>query len=276
MTRGCPTTEDLVLLIDGELTENRATWVRDHLSGCGLCREEVASIQALVSDVAAPIEPRPGALERLLARLDEAPVASPRRWKPVLAGVLGLAAVAAAVALFPAMHLRREDTSGFAARGVPLQPSLARDVGVTIYRHASRLDQLEADGKVTAQTAYAISFRNLGAAGSAHLAVFAQDAAGEVHWIEPTWVDPAQDPASVALPHADRESAPRTSVVLEHPALGTMHVFVLVTPGPVHVSEVERLAASTLSADGLRARWPGAVVDETVVAVIADAESATP
>jgi hypothetical protein len=276
MTHGCPTTEDIVLLIDGELTENRAAWVRDHLSGCVACREEMASIQALVRDVAAPLEPRPGALERLLARLDEAPVASPPRWKPVLAGVLGLAVAAAAVALVPATYLRRDDPSRFTARGGPVQASLARDVGVTVYRYGSRLEPLEGGGKVTAQTAYAVSFRNLRADGSAYLAVFAQDAAGEVHWIEPTWLDLAQDPASESLPHADQEAAPRTSVVLDHPAVGPMHVFALVTPGPAHVSEIEQLARSPVNAAALRARWPGAAVDETVVAVVADAEKASP
>ncbi|MGH7436225.1 MAG: anti-sigma factor family protein [Polyangiaceae bacterium] len=276
MTRGCPTTEDMVLLIDGELTENRATWVRDHLSGCAACREEVASVQALVRNVAAPIEPSPGALERLLARLDEARAAPAPRWRPVLAGVLGLAAVAAAVALIPAAHLRRSDPDGFTARGAPAQPSIARDVGVTLYRHAGRLDLLAAGDYVTAQTAYAVSFRNLGADGSAYLAIFAQDSAGEVHWIEPTWVDPAQDPASVPLPHADRESPPRTSVVLERPAVGAMHLFVLVTPVPVRVSEVERFAGTTVDAVALRTRWPGATVDETVVSVVVDAENTTP
>jgi hypothetical protein len=274
MTRACPTPEELVLLIDGELTENDAAWVRDHLPGCAACRGEVASIRALVSDVAAPIEPRPGALERVLARLDEAPVAPAPRWRPVLAGV-GLAIVAAAAAIPLALH-RLDDPARFAARGGVAAPSLSRDVGVTIYRHASRLDRLEPGSKVTAQSAYAISFRNLGADGAAYLAVFAQDAAGEVHWIEPTWVDPAQNPASVLLPHAEQEAAPRTSVVLEHPAMGAMHLFVLVTPGPVRVSEVEHLAGSTLDVAALRARWSGGVVDETVVDVMADAESAAP
>jgi hypothetical protein len=276
MMRSCPTTEEMVLLIDGELTENQAASVRDHLPGCQACREEVASIRALVRDVALRVEPRPGALERVLARLDEPPVAPPAQWKPVLAGVAGLALAAAAFALVPAAYSHRGDPANFTARGGPAEPSIARDVGVTLYRHGARLDRLEAGGAVTAQTAYAISFRNLGADGSAYLAVFAQDGAGDVHWIEPTWVDPAQDPASMPLPHAERETVPRTSVVLERPAAGTMRVFVLVTPAPVHVSEVERLAGSTLETTAFRTRWPAATVEETAVSVVADAEGATP
>jgi hypothetical protein len=276
MMRSCPTTEEMVLLVDGELTENHAASVRDHLPGCAACREQVASIRTLVSDVAARIDPRPGALERALARLDEVPAAPPPRWKPVLTGVLGLAVAAAAVALVPVVRSRHGDPAGFTARGESAKPSLARDVGVTLYRHGTRLDPLTAGGTVTAHTAYAVTFRNLGADGSAYLAVFAQDAAGEVHWIEPTWVDPAQDPVSVSLPHAEREGAPRMSVVLERPAAGMMHVFVLVTSSPVRVSEVERLAGTTLDAAALRARWPGATVDQTDVGVVADAENGTP
>jgi hypothetical protein len=273
----CPATDELFLLLDGELTENRALRVREHVAGCTVCRAEVESLHRLVRDVAVPVEPLPGALERVMARLDESPKASRGRWRPALGGVLGVVAVAATVVLGPAIarHGDHGGASSFAARG-SAEHSLARDVGVTLHRHTTRLDLLSPGAEVTADTAYAVSFRNLGPAGSAQLTVFAQDAAGEVHWVEPVWLDPASDPASVPLPHTDTESAPRSSVVMERPATGELRIFILVTTQPVHVSEVERLASTRIDAEALRAQWPGAVVDMTPVRVLEAPEGSAP
>jgi hypothetical protein len=277
MTTACPATDELFLLLDGELTENRALRVREHVAGCTVCRAEVESLHRLVRDVAAPVAPLPGAIERVNARLDGSPPASRNRWKPALGAVLGIAAVAAAVVLGPAIarHHDHDGSSTFAARG-SADRSLARDVGVTLHRHTTRLDILVPGAEVTPDTAYAVSFRNLGASGSAQLTVFAQDAAGEVHWIEPVWLDPNGDPASIPLPHSDAESAPRSSVVLEHPATGELRLFSMVTAQPIRVSDIERLAPRRIDPEALRALWPGAVVDMTPVRVLAAPEGSAP
>jgi hypothetical protein len=269
MTRACPTVEENVMLLDGELTENRADEVREHLATCAACRAEAESLRALVADLAAPVEPRPGALVRVLARLDEEPWTSGRRWAPSLAaGAVGLFAAAAAAALAPVVVRRVQTPSVMTARGGgPDQRSLAREVGVTVYRHGAGLDPIAPGEEVSADTPYAVAFRNLGPSDSAFMMVFAEDAAHDLHWIEPAWLDPTEDPASLSLPHADREGAPRTSVVLDRPAVGALRLFVVVSPHPLRVSDVERLGSTPLDASALRARWPEGVVDEMDVQV---------
>lgn len=269
----CATTEELILLIDGELTENRATAVREHLAGCASCRRETDAVRAMLADVAAPVDPSPGAVERLLARLDEAPAELPRaRWQAWMVATLG-AAAAIAFVLAPKVASRWVAPRGeLVARGAPSTHSLARDVGVTVYRAGSSLDVLVAGEAVGAGTAYGVGYRNLGEPGSAHLMVFAQDAANDVHWIVPAWLEASQDPASEPLAHADVEALPSQAVVLEHPARGPMRVFTLVTAAPLRVSEVERLAAGgPLDAAALRSAWPGAEVEPIAVLVGEDA-----
>jgi hypothetical protein len=270
MTRACVSTEDLARLLDGELTENRAGSVREHLETCGACRREFRSLEALVRDIAAPVTPRPGALDRLMARLDEAPPAAPRdRWKAFAGGALALAMGAAAIALVPRTMGRPVTPSAVTARGGEAERSLRRDVGVSLYRGSRRLEALRAGDEVRMDTPYAVAAVNLGESDSAHLMVFAQDAGHDLHWIEPAWVDPSQDPPGVSLAHSTRATPPSAAIVLDHPAPGELHVFVLVTPRPVRVSEVEALAAAPLDAGALRARWPEGVVDETVLRVAA-------
>jgi hypothetical protein len=265
MTSGCSTSAELIQLIDGELTENRATTVRAHLQGCVACRREADALRALVEDVSRPIEPLPGAVERLMGRLDEAPrVARRARWR----GMGAAFAVAAAAVLAVGLRTRtRADLPGtFTARGAVEGPSIERDVGVTVYRGTSHLEALRPGDDVEADAAYSIGYRNLGPDGSAFAAVFAQDARGEIHWIAPVWLDPHADPASESLAHAAREARAPGAIVLDRPAPGDLRVFVVVTTQPLRVSEVEG-AGAALDVQGLRRRWPGSVVEETTIHV---------
>ena len=264
----CPTPRELVLLFDRELTESRADAVREHLDGCPACRRDLDQLRALAADVAAPLEPRPDALARLLARVDEAPEpARPRRSWRLAAALVAAAAIAGVVVAVPSLVSRRIDSVDFEPRGGPAEPSLHRDVGTILYRLTDRLERVGPDDAVPADAAYAVAARNLGAPGSAYVMVFAQDAARDLHWIEPAWTDPSADPAPPPLPHGDRDTPPSAASALDHPAPGPMRIFTLITPRPVHVSSVERLAGRALNADALRAAWPDAVVDEVVVRV---------
>jgi hypothetical protein len=123
---------------------------------------------------------------------------------------------------------------------------------------------------VDVYTAYSVAYRNLGAGGAAFAMTFAVDAAGEVHWIAPMWFDEHTDPASEPMPHAERESPPVTGTALDRPALGIMRVVTMMTPSPLHVSEVERMVHGRRGVDALdvlRRSLPGAVIDETTVEV---------
>ena len=264
----CPTPRELGLLFDRELTESRADAVREHLESCPACRRELEALRGLVADIAAPLEPGPAALERLLARVDEAPepLRSGRSWG-LAAALVAAAAVAGAAALVPSIVSWRTHSAEWTPRGGPVVPSLHRDVGVTLYRLADHLEPLGPGDVVSVHTAYAVAARNLGAPGSAYVMVFAQDDARDLHWIEPAWTDPSADPAPSPLPRTERDTPPSAATVLDNPAAGPMKIFTLVTPRPVHVSSVEGLAKGVLHADALQAAWPDAEVDEVVVHV---------
>jgi hypothetical protein len=265
MTSACPIPAELVMLIDGELTENRAAAVRAHLEDCRACSDEAEALRGLVRDVARPVAPLPGAMERLVGRFDEAPQATHRaRWRG-FGAVLGAAAVLV-LALGMRARGRPELPGSFVARGGAASHSLERDVGVTVYRGSSRLEPLRPGDAVDPDTAYSLGYRNLGVGASAFATVFAQDARGELHWIAPVWLDPHENPSSEPLPHADHEVRPSGAVVLDRPASGDLRVFVVLTERPLRVSEVEDVGGA-LDAAHLRARWPGSVVDETVVQV---------
>ena len=66
--------EDIVLAVYGELPDERAHWLEQHLAQCETCREEMEAVAALQKAMsAAPMpEPSPSLLARTRVRLDEA------------------------------------------------------------------------------------------------------------------------------------------------------------------------------------------------------------
>jgi hypothetical protein len=270
MSPPCPTEDDLIALLDGEATENRAASLRAHLQRCASCREARASLEHLRDALAAPIAgvPAEGAVERILRRIEAEPTepASPPRLpreRSRLAFALtavGALAAAAAVAVSPRLG---GDFGVVTARGRAHDGgahSLHRDVGVTVRRGGDRLQPLADGESVSGDTTYAVSYRNLGPGASAFLMVFAVDSARAVHWIEPAYLVAGDDPSSSPLEHAAEDRLLPAAVALDDPAPGELHVVTLLTPRPLRVSQIEGLRAGEIGPAPLRARFPEAEV----------------
>ena len=240
-----PNEDELISFCDGELPENAAATVREHVASCDACRESVGAWRNLGAAIAAPIAPEPGAAERLEARLVAAPAtaSSPRTSRAWMA-TGALVAAAAAVAFF--VNTRGRDEGTFAPRGGPIVHSLERDVGVSV---------------VARESAYAVSYTNLGP--TAFALVFGIDAKNETHWIAPAWIDDKTDPESIVLTATTREiHLPRATAFDD--VAGGVRVIVAVTSKPHHVSEIEQMHAP-ITVEAIRAAWPDASVREVVV-----------
>jgi hypothetical protein len=272
MSRGCATEDDLIALLDGEVTENRAAALRAHLGRCSVCREEWASLERLQGLLRAPSPgvPLAGAAERIVARIQAEPVARSsssgpgrRRWVGATAAVA--AAVAALALLAPRLDHRPAER--LAARGGGADRSLRRDVGVTLLRADARVSALHPGDAVQPDTAYAVAYTNLGPDGSAFLMVFAVDAAHAIHWIVPPYLDPSVDPPSAPLGHADGDTLLPGAIVLEDPATGPLRIVTLVSGEPQRVSAIEQLEPVALSLDRLRARFRAAEISDLSLAL---------
>jgi hypothetical protein len=262
VNRSCPESEELVTLLDGELTENRAADLRDHLAVCHACAGELDRQRRLVSRVAAPVPglPSPGAVERIMRRLDcsEAPPRRPRSIHVLPAlGALGVAAVV--LALVVVLPRGVMDRGAFAARGATVD--WTRKVGVELWALEGDLRKLTAGTTLAPGTALVASYRNVDAA-PAYLLAFALDASGEAHWLYPAFVSARSDPEAVRLDASVTQRAFPESVVLEDLPPGPLRFVFVVSREPLHVSSIEGMAPSERDPEALRARWPHARIDE--------------
>jgi hypothetical protein len=171
-----------------------------------------------------------------------------------------LAAVAAA-ALF--LVVRSTPDDAFVARGGPHTSSLRRGVGVSVLRVAEQLAPLRAQETVHPETAYGVAYTNLGA--RAFLLLFAIDAAGTVHWIQPAYLDAAAPPSALPLEHRAQQKVLPSAGILERPATGPLRIVTLIAPNALSVSAIESLTPAQRTLDALRARFGDAQIDELVV-----------
>jgi hypothetical protein len=272
MTSRCVDEDTLLRLLDGELTENAADRLRQHLRTCGVCAARSEDLERTVRELRAPLPDvdAEAAIESVMRRLPTAVMVPstaaarrPRfvRWG-LLAGGLAAALAVAAIALTPRRSpAPTEDPGTFAARGTSAGVSIGRAVGVSLYRFGDTAAPLGDGARVRQEDAYAVKYRNL-LGEPAYLLAFAVDATGTVHWICPAYLDANGDPVSVALAPSMNEAPVSSAMQFEAPAAGPLRFVAILTTKPLHVQEVDGLRGGALSTASLRARWPGADVRE--------------
>ncbi len=264
MISRCVQEEELVRFLDGELTENESDRVRRHLRACAVCAARSAQLERALQELKEPLPDvdLQAAVEDVMRRLPMA-VADPRarpgsrtvRWG-LLGSGLAAAAVMSVLVIAPIRwHAAGEDTEAFRARGSPLGSSMARAVGVSLYRSSRARDARELlapDSHVRPNDAYAVRYRNL-----------LQEPVYLLHWVCPTYLDPASNPVALSLSPSTTEAAVLPGAVeLETPASGHMRFVGILSLSPLHVLDVDNLHGEELTLASLRARWPAADIRE--------------
>jgi hypothetical protein len=263
----CPTDEQRVRFVDGSLAPEEADRVGKHVASCPQCRDRDEMLRALIADVKAAV---PAAVDvqaharAVMDRLDR-PVAA-RSKPPGARWLVGAAAVGVLVVLGYRGLRAPSPTDAWQARGGHAHSAIGRDVGVQPYALEVGLHPLVSGSTIDGTTPLTAGFRNVGDA-PAFLLLFAVDSRRIVHWISPSYTRPGEDPASTILTVSVGERILESTAVFDDVGAGALRVVAVITPAPAHVSDVESLAGTDLSAIRLTRRIPGAEVRETIVDV---------
>jgi hypothetical protein len=262
MSGMCPDRDEILKLIDGEQTANRAEAIQRHLAECASCRAELESQRVLLSQIAAPLEESedPAAVKRLMARLELTQKAAPQKalafaWKWPLG--LSVAAIGLAAVLI-VNRPRPADLGQFAARGEARQGALDRTVGISLYAVAIPPRELVDGSVVSRRTQYMARYRNRESTPVFAL-VFGVDRRGDIYWLFPGFNSPEENPRSLQL--APGEAVLPDTVLFADVPQGLLEVITLVSPEPMDVRAVESLPVSERTAAGLSARYPHATVE---------------
>jgi hypothetical protein len=263
----CPSEAELASYADTDLSPEQLERVAMHLRSCRRCAREVAKLEELIGDVAAPVVSGPFDVSKhvagVMSRLDAPPTrARSSRWV-ARAGAL---AAAASVALFFAVKWPHDAPGEFTARGGPKQASLARDVGVELYAQTQSPRPLTSGARVGASTPLTAGLRN-SSDEPVYLLLFGIDAKQNVHWIAPEFTRVGSDPLATTIAPSRTERLLKTAAVFDDLAPGRLRVVALITREPRRVSEIEKLSPQALNKEGLSRRFAGASVREFAIEV---------
>jgi hypothetical protein len=283
MIEPCLTTEELVLLVDGEATETRAAEMRAHVSACPRCRRALSELETLVDDLekAVPAVSSADAVDALMARIARVDAPKKRaqgtkgRWAAGIGALLASAAAWMLLARVPGdSPIPGSPANGdeFRARGGSSIAGLERDVSVELHMlRGQEPVELVPGAVVERDSKYVASYRNVRALerGESYMTLFALDQEGVLHWLYPAYEKPGDDPSSPPLARGATERAMPSMVVLDRPSVGAMRFVALVTTAPLRVSQIEALSAEELTLTALRRHFPGASLREWSVEVAA-------
>jgi hypothetical protein len=252
----CPRAESISRLVAEDLPVAEARALEQHLEVCSACSGHRDAALALVGAIGRQPELEDGEafVRDTLGRLDERPPKrSARSWKLLAAAAVILVALPLGYLGFE-LGTDRDQPGTFTARGQRAAPGTARlrqQVGVEPMLVRGRDRRLLEEGQRLRPTdGLAFRYSNL-TRRPLRLMAFAVDAAGEVHWFYPAYVDASTDPEAVPIEAQVRGRLLSEVVQPEGVAAGPFRVVTLVMePSRVMtVKQVERM----LSGRGARA-----------------------
>ncbi|HXJ23811.1 MAG TPA: hypothetical protein VMT03_26685 [Polyangia bacterium] len=277
----CPDADTLLLDHLGELPVNRSEALRAHVQTCGRCAAERAELARMIEELApAKQASDDGAAftARVLAAARGVPQARrevPARRRSRLAFATGTLAAAAAAVWLVAGPRARPPVSGqpeppiagtVTARGgaAPGAEAGERLSAEILLVREGRLQPLRG-AAVHRSDALAVRVTNL-SGSDAQLMAFAWDAAGDVHWLYPAYLDARTNPRSVPIAAGARDRLLSDIVQPDAPHVGPLRMVTLVAQRPLTVKEVEARLATTPprawpTAD-IAALFPGVIARE--------------
>jgi hypothetical protein len=275
----CPSADTLLLDELGELPVNRREVVRAHVDGCRRCLAERTTLRTMMADLRpsrAANDDGPLFSAKVLAAarsVPQSPKAIPRRGRAratFFTAALA-AAMVAAVWLVPKRAGVRLPIADEATR--PITGTLAARGGASAGERLSAEILLVRDGRLlplagrAMRKSDALAVRVTNLSGSEmHVMAFAWDAAGDVHWLYPAYLDERTNPRSVPIAAGSKPRLLGDVVQPDAPHAGPLRLVTLFAVGPLTVKDVEaRLAQTPARQRGttdMAALFPGVIARE--------------
>ena len=275
----CPSGDTLLLDELGELPVNRREAVRAHVDDCRRCLAERTALRTMMADLrpSGANDDGPPFIAKVLAAARstlQAPRAIPRPGR-ARAAFFTAAFTAASIAAVWVVTRRGPDVrppiSDEAQR--PIAGTLAARGGPSTGERLSAEILLVRDGRLLPlaghamrkSDALAVRVTNL-SDSDMHVMAFAWDAAGDVHWLYPAYLDERTNPRSVSITAGSKPRLLGDLVQPDAPHDGPLRLVTLFAVSPLTVKDVEaRLAQTPARQRGtaeMAALFPGVIARE--------------
>ncbi len=255
-----PTTDELLLFTQGEVTANRAEELETWAASAPGNRARLEELRSMLAALAAPVPPV-DLLAGIHAQFAQAPPKS-KRFHP---GVIRAAAFAAAACLAAVWLAARPPTEAVRIKGAGATRADAW-AGVQAYRVEPGGQPRPLGEQLGAHDNLLFAYTNGGPTPYPYLLVFAVDSAGRVYWYYPAWTVPGEDPEAIAIQPSERVVELHEQIAQPLPP-GPLLVHAVFARRALRVSEVERALREVSAVDAGPLPFPDTAQQELMVGV---------
>jgi hypothetical protein len=229
MSPACPDVERVDLHFSRRLSTDGEKAMREHMPGCASCRERYERYLLLER-----LDPGSGGAK---TRIASGLGFGPERPKLLQLAAPAFAAVAVAAALVLFVGRRSgNDDADFVARGGDAEV----DESTSVYVYTARdRDGGAARAAATLRPNDDLAFEYENRTGKSWLMIFGVDEHRHVYWYYPAWMDPADDPSSIAI-HRTTRREPLPDAVRQVMDGAELDVRAVFSDAPLSVKTVER------------------------------------
>lgn len=228
-----PSSATLAAYLEGELTASEAMQLGAALARCADAQRRLCQLREIRTRLRSPDPELEGVdLSAGIQRM----IGAPRR-VPALRAWLGALSIAGLAAAF-ALVARAPHAAEFRAKSAAPYRANAPQASVQLHRLRDRARPEPAPLVLRPRERLLFSYVNRGARPFAYLMVFAVDAAGQVRWFEPAYVQQGTDPEAMRIQSQERAQL-IPDVIEQAFAPGALVIYALFTHAPLRVSTVE-------------------------------------
>jgi hypothetical protein len=237
MSRECPDVERVDRHFSRRLPPAEEKAMREHMPACAACRERYERHLLLER-----LDPGSGDGKARIASglgFGGSPDLRPARVFRLAGPAAGAALVAAALMLFVGRR-SGNDEAEFVARGGDAE--VDQSTGITVYAAHDR-DGGAARAASTLRPSDDLAFEYENRTGKPWLMIFGVDEHRHVYWYYPAWMDPADDPRSIAI-HRTTGREPLPDAVRQVVDGAELDIRAVFSDEPLSVKTVERAVAA--------------------------------
>jgi hypothetical protein len=245
----------LAAFLEGEVTQSEAEQIVAKLRDCAISRRRLERVRKLrlglskLPDELDGVDLVAGVRYAISSAPPAARVRAAHRIWWSSAAVVGLVAILALVLWPRGPHGMGSEASRDKAVGNETQAP-DRWIGIKVFRIVTGLAQPVTDGG-TIQTTDRLVFRynNLGSEPFNYLMIFGIDAARDIHWYYPAYVDAGSNPSSLAIRSGEIRVALPDAVQHELP-VGPLVIYGVFSREPLRVLDIENRIAAMIAGNG--------------------------
>ncbi|MBW1811640.1 MAG: zf-HC2 domain-containing protein [Deltaproteobacteria bacterium] len=233
-------TREMLMYLEGEVTQSRAVEIEEHLGSCGSCSKNLTELRDMCRLLGEPDDELAGIdlvadIQRIVESDEFSKSQTRKRWPVVTAILVFLSAIGSLAFI---LNVLGEDDEFRIKSAGSFVYEQDKWVGLKVFNIGSTGEPARLGTSIEKDDYLLFAYTNLGEKSFGYMMVFAVAFDGEVYWFHPAYTNEADDPVSIPI-HKNIADFELAEKVRHNLSAGPLYIYSLFTREPLQVSKVE-------------------------------------